>query len=432
VAFERHRIKPAAESPGDQPDPAGLVPHPREGDAIPALEYRASDTAHSADLDPLLPDTANQDSGSNRGPSGDGSDLVELDPVPAPTPVPETASDHAGHRLTPWPTARQQIAAGIVVLCIGMAIFLIGHRFLPDIGGLGSLIETWLPWFAVPAVILLLAAAAVRSGRALVAAGLVAAVWAGTYGPMLLPRGAALTPDLRILSEDVNGSPVELAAMGPLAAAQHADLVAVEDIDPSMQASPATVALNSDFQYKSTEYEFGLWSRYKILNSTPESLGTAPDSGSDNNALAADATHVVIGALRVTLEMSPGVDLVVYVVHIPQPILGDQGFAKTRDAAVSHLVAIIAADHAPQLAVVGNLNVAATDREFSEFTSTLDLTSAQAAAGRGFGFTWPAEFPMVRLDDVLTRDITPVRSVVLPALQGGQTHLPIEVDLHFA
>ena len=122
--------------------------------------------------------------------------------------------------------------------------------------------------------------------------------------------------------------------------------------------------------------------------------------------------------------------LVLYVVHVPQPVLGDQGFAKVRDEAVARLVKAVSADKAPKLAIVGDINVAQTDRRFSDLSSHLGLTSAQAAAGRGFGFTWPAEFPVVRLDDLLLRGGTPVRSVVLPALSGGKSHLPIEIDLH--
>ena len=49
------------------------------------------------------------------------------------------------------------------------------------------------------------------------------------------------------------------------------------------------------------------------------------------------------------------------------------------------------------------MNVAATDREFTVLQQDLGLTSAQSAAGQGFGFTWPAEFPAVRLDDLLSR-----------------------------
>jgi vancomycin resistance protein VanJ len=59
------------------------------------------------------------------------------------------------------------------------------------------------------------------------------------------------------------------------------------------------------------------------------------------------------------------------------------------------------------------------------------LVSAQAKAGSGFGFTWPATFPMVRLDDVLARGLAPVASVVLPAVGPKQAHRPIEADLKF-
>jgi len=38
---------------------------------------------------------------------------------------------------------------------------------------------------------------------------------------------------------------------------------------------------------------------------------------------------------------------------------------------------------------------------------------------------------VVRLDDVLTRGLTPVASVVLPAVGPHQAHRPIEADLKF-
>ena len=67
----------------------------------------------------------------------------------------------------------------------------------------------------------------------------------------------------------------------------------------------------------------------------------------------------------------------------------------------------------------------------SLLSSATGLASVQAEAGTGFGFTWPSGFPMVRLDDVLTRGLAPVRSVVLPAAGGRQAHRPIEADLRF-
>jgi vancomycin resistance protein VanJ len=123
--------------------------------------------------------------------------------------------------------------------------------------------------------------------------------------------------------------------------------------------------------------------------------------------------------------------LTVYLVHLPQPVLGDQGFAKLRDQALTKFVQLIESDHSARIAVIGDVNVAETDRQFGQLTGADGLTSAQRSAGSGFGFTWPSEFPMVRLDDVLTRGLTPLRSVVLPAIAQGQTHLPIQVDLDY-
>jgi vancomycin resistance protein VanJ len=328
----------------------------------------------------------------------------------------------------PWPSARQQIGTGVAVLGWVIVAFLIGHRFLPDSAGLVSLLETWLPWLAIPIALLLITAAAARSIRAVLATLVATADWLGGYGPELLPRGDPLPANLRVVSEDVNASSVELAGVGQLAPSQHADVVTLQHVPPSLAASSATTTLNSAYRYHVTQYEFGVWSRYPIADARAVDL-TTTIAAVDNEGLVAAVPHVVVGALRVTVTTPEG-PFVLYVVHIPQPILGDQGFAQARDLAVARLVKTVKADNATRLAIVGDINVAQTDRRFSDLSSGLGLTSAQAAAGRGFGFTWPAEFPVVRLDDLLLRGGTPVRSVVLPALSGGKTHLPIEVDLH--
>jgi len=328
----------------------------------------------------------------------------------------------------PWPSARQQIGTGVAVLGWVIVAFLIGHRFLPDSAGLVSLLETWLPWLAIPIALLLITAAAARSIRAVLATLVATAVWLGGYGPELLPRGDPLPANLRVVSEDVNASSVELAGVGQLAPSQHADVVTLQHVPPSLAASSATTNLNSAYGYHVTQYEFGVWSRYPIADARAVDL-TTTIAADGNTGLVAAVPHVVVGALRVTVTTPEG-PFVLYVVHIPQPILGDQGFAQARDQAVARLVKTVKADKAPRLAIVGDINVSQTDRRFSDLSSGLGLTSAQAAAGRGFGFTWPAEFPVVRLDDLLMRGGTPVRSVVLPALSGGKTHLPIEVDLH--
>lgn len=59
------------------------------------------------------------------------------------------------------------------------------------------------------------------------------------------------------------------------------------------------------------------------------------------------------------------------------------------------------ADSADRLVVLGDLNTATTDRVFDPLTRVLG--DAQADAGQGFGFTWPAELPVTRPDHVLHR-----------------------------
>ena len=329
----------------------------------------------------------------------------------------------------PWPSARRQIGTAVAVLGWVIAAFLIGHRFLPDSAGLVSLLETWLPWLAVPTALLLIAALAARSLRAVFATLVATAVWVGGYGPELFPRGDPIPSNLRVVSEDVNASSVELAGVSQLAPSQHADIVALEHLPPSRAASSAAQNLNTAYGFHVTQYEFGVWSRYPIADAKAIDLATTTAAADGNPSLVAAVPHIVVGALRVTVTTPEGA-LVLYVVHVPQPVLGDQGFAKVRDEAVTRLEKTVSADKSAKLAIVGDINVAQTDRRFSDLSSGLGLTSAQAAAGSGFGFTWPAEFPVVRLDDLLLRGGTPVRSVVLPALSGGKSHLPIEIDLH--
>lgn len=365
-------------------------------------------------------------------PDSGGDEPEPAGPAPEQPPAPPQAPSP---RHKPWPSPRQQTATAVMVLSALISLFLLGHRFLPGTKGAASLLESWLPWLAIPIGVLLLSAVAVRKPRALIASVVAVAVWAAGYGPALLPRGGSLPAQLRVFSVDVNGQPGELSRAGAMAVAQHADLVALQDVYGNLSTSAAEARLNAAYPPANhiTQYEFGVWSKYPIVASTPIDLGTTTSdtAGSDDSGLVADGvSQQVFGALKVTIAAPQG-DLVVYVVHIPQPVLNDDGFSTVRDAAVRQLVKVISADPAPRLIVVGIVNVAATDREFSLVQQGLNLTSAQSAAGAGFGFTWPAEFPAVRLDDLLTRSgVTAVRSVVMPPIGTGRTHLPIMVDLH--
>jgi vancomycin resistance protein VanJ len=87
---------------------------------------------------------------------------------------------------------------------------------------------------------------------------------------------------------------------------------------------------------------------------------------------------------------------------------------------------LVAADPAEKVLVMGDLNTATTDSALSALTG--ELTDSREAVKGGFGFTWPATFPLTRPDHVLGRGVTPVFDEVLAA--GGSDHRAVLVGLN--
>jgi vancomycin resistance protein VanJ len=97
----------------------------------------------------------------------------------------------------------------------------------------------------------------------------------------------------------------------------------------------------------------------------------------------------------------------------------------SRDIGVQALGKAIAADPSNRVVLLGDLNGTMDDRAFADLTS--QMHSAQDAAGDGFGFTWPARFPVVRIDQILVRGVEPQSSWVLPS--NGSDHLPVTAGI---
>lgn len=93
----------------------------------------------------------------------------------------------------------------------------------------------------------------------------------------------------------------------------------------------------------------------------------------------------------------------------------------SRDRNALALGRAVAAERNERVVLLGDLNGAVDDRAFDGLTS--QLRSAQEEAGDGFGFSWPATFPVVRIDQILVRGVEPTSSWVLPAT--GSDHLPV-------
>ena len=75
--------------------------------------------------------------------------------------------------------------------------------------------------------------------------------------------------------------------------------------------------------------------------------------------------------------------------------------------------------------LLGDLNGTMNDRSLAPVTS--QMRSAQGAAGDGFGFSWPAAFPMARIDQIMVKGMDPVQAWSLPAT--GSDHLPVAASV---
>ncbi|MFJ7204459.1 endonuclease/exonuclease/phosphatase family protein [Streptomyces sp. NPDC098789] len=312
-----------------------------------------------------------------------------------------TRRDRRGGR--PRRTARIAVPA---LLLAGALLF---PRLLPDRpGNLGSLVETVLPWFGVAIAALLLGAAA-RGTKVAVAAALVPlAAWCHLFVPALTAPPRAGPSAFEALSFNVGGTRTTPEAVAREVIATGADLVALEKMPVS--AVPAyEKALAAAYPHHATRNTLGLWSRHPLREVEAMDLG-----GPWPHAIRA-----VVAA--------PGGDAAVYAVRLPSVrVRATEGFTVgPRDAAAAALADRVARDPAPRVVLLGDLNGSLADRGLAPLARHLE--AAQDQAGRGFGFTWPAALPVVRIDHVLLRGLEATTTRVLPDL--GSDHRPVLTGL---
>jgi vancomycin resistance protein VanJ len=293
----------------------------------------------------------------------------------------------------------------LAVCALLLALLMIFHSEFPnDVGNFGSLTETFLPWFGMIGVpLLLLCALLRRSATALIALLVPVVVWTSGFGGLLTDKSGA-GGDLTVATHNVNAENPDPAGTAADVAASGADLLALEEL--TQTALPQyEKALAVTYRYHTVQGTVGLWSKYPLTDSRP--------------------VDIKLGwtrALRTTVTTPEG-QLAVYVAHLPSVrVKLDAGFtAEQRDNSADALGLAIADEPLKKLALLGDLNGTMNDRSLSPVTS--QLRSAQGAAGYGFGFSWPASFPMARIDQIMVRGLDPVSSWTLD--RTGSDHLPV-------
>jgi vancomycin resistance protein VanJ len=311
---------------------------------------------------------------------------------------------------------RGPVLAALAVL-LGLVMLL--HARIPNaIGNVGSLVETFLPWFGLFVPVLLAGALWRRSASAGVALLVPVLAWLHLFGGLLGDRTHA-GGDLMLTSHNVGAANPDPAGTARRLAASGADVLALQEIT-YRDRGVYERELARTYPYHTAQGTVGLWSRLPLTDVRP--VDTAMDAGPLGATKSESEKMTYNRALRATVTTAHG-PLAVYVAHLGSIRVNSRaGFwTGSRNRNIDALGAALAAEKNPRTVLLGDLNGTVDDRSFTPLTA--QLRSAQTTAGSGFGFTWPAAFPMVRIDQVLVRGVRPTSSWVLPAT--GSDHLPV-------
>jgi vancomycin resistance protein VanJ len=349
----------------------------------------------------------------------------------------ETGQGGAGHRVTgagtwrvrihratraalrpgPWKRGRLLVAPALL-----LGLLLLLHAQITDRAGLGSLVETFLPWFGLFIPVLLIGALWRRSATAVLALLLPAVVWLNLFGQLLLDKSHP-GGDLTVASHNVGDANPDPAGTARDLAASGADVLALVELSEQAKGT-YTKELAQTYPYHAVQGTVGLWSKLPLSDTQP--VDTDMDYGPLADTKPADVRMTYNRALRTTVATDHG-PLAVYVAHLGSVRLMPRGgfWTDSRDRNAKALAEAIAAERNERVVLLGDLNGTTDDRALDGITS--QLRSAQDEAGDGFGFSWPAKFPVVRIDQILVRGVEPKSSWVLPAT--GSDHRPVAAGI---
>jgi len=310
----------------------------------------------------------------------------------------------------PTPPARSRAGlragAAVVLGSAALSALLLGHAQVPDVAGMGLLLDSGLIWLGATIPALGLLALAARRKRVAVVVLVPALIWAVMFVPGMVPLAWSAPPaagnPMTVVSQNLQAGSGTAAESARTLADSGAQVVALQEIAGAARDSVAA-ELGARYGYSYLVGTVGLWSSYPIRNARPEGLGLGW-----NRALSADLA-------------TPGGTVRIYVVHAASARPADH---TERDIMLTSLARTIAADSSERLVAVGDFNAAATDRHFTPLLEHLSEPRQDTGLP---GFTWPASpFPVTRLDHVLQRGMSATSNTVLRA--GAGDHLALRTS----
>ncbi|WP_407317244.1 endonuclease/exonuclease/phosphatase family protein [Isoptericola halotolerans] len=298
------------------------------------------------------------------------------------------------------------MALAAAALATGWLLVL--HHLLPDIAGLGSLVETFLPWSGLVLLALGVVAVLRRAAGGALAVLFSAGAWLWLFWPLPAPASAP-GPDLVVVQHnvaDTNSDPGRTAAV--LLEAEP-DVVTLVEVTTPLDRE-LTQALGAALPYREVRGTVGVWSRYPLLGPEPVDLRPPGTNASWERGM------------RVVVDVPGGTDPRVYAVHAPSVRLGPGGLrSQARDHSLGLLGEVLADDDASVVVVGGDLNATLDDRALGPVLAHVSTPRVV------LGATFPAPLPVVRIDHVLARGADVTRVATLG--RTGSDHLPVVADV---
>lgn len=325
----------------------------------------------------------------------------------------------SGSRPEAW---KRGLVLAALALLLGLVLLL--HSKITDRGGLGSLVETVLPWFGVFIPVLAAGALWRRSASAVVALLLPAVVWLILFGGLLGDKSHA-GGDLTVVSHNVAAENRDPVGTARALASSGADLLALEELTDQAKGTYEK-ELAKAYPHHTVQGTVGLWSKLPLSDTRPVDVLRGMVGPLAKKLRPEDIPVDPPRALRTTVTTQKG-PLAVYVAHLGSVRLMPRGgfWTDSRDAGATKLAKAVAAERSERVLVLGDFNGTMDDRALDGLAS--QLRSVQDVAGDGFGFSWPAKFPVARIDQILVRGVEPKSAWLLPAT--GSDHRPVAAGI---
>ena len=304
----------------------------------------------------------------------------------------------------------QRQLRGLVLLgTLLSTLLMVFYQRVPNVFGLGLLVDNAAPWFGISIPLLLLLALFSRSRSALAFVLIPTMAWVMSFGSAIIPLSwtapAKTTQSISVGSQNVRAGTGGAVASAQDLSAQGSDVIALQELE-SGSANRVTQALQRSYPHHFVVGTVGVWSKYPLSNSQSLDLGLGW-----KRALRTEVTTDT-GTVRL------------YVVHAASARASDHS---NRDEMLAQLASTLRQDQSPRVIALGDFNATSTDRSFTPLTETMDEPNQDQGM---FGFTWPRKpFGFMRLDHVLQRGLEVSSNTVVPA--GESDHLAVLTSLNF-